>query len=69
MISLKKYLDMEAEKPVSSEPDPRAVLSAALESYRAALLSMGTNGIRACPPVGSELQQCLADLPTDFPTV
>ena len=62
MNSLKNYLDMEAEKPTPSEPDPRAVLSAALKSYRAALLAMGTNRIRACPPVGSELQQCLADL-------
>jgi diguanylate cyclase (GGDEF)-like protein len=62
VISLKKYLDMEAEKPSSSEPDPRAVLSVALESYRAALLSMGMNGIRACPPVGSELHRWLADL-------
>ena len=62
MISLKKYLDMEPQKLSSSEPDPRDVLSVALASYRSALRAMGTAGVRACPAVGSELQQSLTSI-------
>ena len=62
MISLKKYLDMEPGKPGASAPDPVELLSAALESYRAALLAMGKSGIRACPAIGSDLQRGLAGL-------
>jgi len=62
VISLKKYLDMETGKPCASAPDPAELLSAALESYRSALLAMGKSGIRACPAIGSELQRGLAGL-------
>jgi diguanylate cyclase len=62
VISLKKYLDMEHEKPVSRAPEPAEVLAAVLGSYRAALLAMGTNGVRACPAVGTELLQRLTEL-------
>ena len=62
MISLKKYLDMETDKLVTEEPDPNDLASAALESYRAALLAMGKNGVRACPALGSDLQRSLAGL-------
>jgi diguanylate cyclase (GGDEF)-like protein len=62
VISLKKYLDMEPEKPAPGAPDPREMFSVALGSYRSALLAMGANGTKACPPVGAELQQCLAEL-------
>jgi diguanylate cyclase (GGDEF)-like protein len=62
VISLKKYLDMEPEKPVPGPPDPGEMFSVALGSYRSALLAMGANGTKACPPVGAELQQCLEEL-------
>ncbi len=54
MISLKKYLDMDA--------DLEALLAATLESYRSALLAMGKSGVRACPALGSDLQQGLEGL-------
>jgi diguanylate cyclase (GGDEF)-like protein len=62
VISLKKYLDMETDKLLIEEPDPNDLASAALVSYRAALLSMGKNGVRACPALGSDLQRSLAGL-------
>lgn len=75
MISLKKYLDMEPNKPASIEvkpgpipgpkpgpdPQPGDLLTAALASYRGALLSMGSNSVRACPAVGLDLQKRLAE--------
>jgi diguanylate cyclase (GGDEF)-like protein len=62
VISLKKYLDMETGEPYASGPDPVELLSAALESYRSALLAMGKSGIRACSAIGSDLQRGLAGL-------
>jgi diguanylate cyclase len=64
VISLKKYLDMEHEKPKSSEraADPAEILAATLASYRAVLLITGTSSVRACPPIGTELQKRLAEL-------
>lgn len=64
MISLKKYLDMEHEKPNSTKKavDPAEILAATLASYRAILLITGTSTVRACPSVGTELQKRLAEL-------
>ena len=62
MISLKKYLDMEPGNPSSPEPDLNALASMILESYRSALMTIGKSGFRACPAVGSDLQQNLASL-------
>jgi len=62
VISLKKYLDTEADQPVVSQPDPAELFVAAMKSYRAALLAMGESGARACPAVGSELRHNLAGL-------
>ena len=62
MISLKKYLDMAVDGPHSVQPESNELLSTALESYRSALRAMGSSGFRACPAVGSELQQNLASL-------
>ncbi len=62
MISLKKYLDMEPTKPRVSEPDPGELLSATLESYSSTLLAVAKNGVRACPALGSDLQQALEGL-------
>lgn len=76
MISLKKYLDMDPSQPESNQPasedpksdaksDPKSNLksdlaAAVLECYRSALRAMGKSGVRACPAVGSDLQQDLA---------
>ena len=62
MISLKKYLDMDPDKPRKSEPDPGELLSATLESYGSTLLAVAKNGVRACPAMGSDLQQALEGL-------
>jgi diguanylate cyclase len=67
VISLKKYLDMDPVKLSPSEPKPEPaqesddLLSAALESYRSALSSMGANSVRACAAVGLDLQKRLAE--------
>jgi diguanylate cyclase (GGDEF)-like protein len=62
MISLKKYLDMTADGPNSVQSESNKLLAVTLESYRAALLAIGNSGFRACPSVGSEMQQNLASL-------
>lgn len=62
LISLKKYLDMEPDKPRGPEPAKNDLFLAVLESYRAVLLAMGNNGVRACPAVGSDLQGALTGL-------
>ena len=62
MISLKKYLDMDASHPYISEPDSNELLAATLESYSSALLAMGKSGVRACPALGADLEQGLAGL-------
>ena len=62
VISLKKYLDMDPDNPRKSGPDPGELLSAALESYGSTLLAVARNGVRACPALGSDLQQALEGL-------
>jgi diguanylate cyclase (GGDEF)-like protein len=62
VISLKKYLDMDANLPSASEPQPDELSSATLESYRSALLAMGQSAVRACPTLSSELQRGLIGL-------
>ncbi|MGB7762597.1 MAG: GGDEF domain-containing protein [Bryobacteraceae bacterium] len=52
MISIKKYLDSNHDE----------LLQPALDCYRAALGAMGATGAQACPPVGTTLQQSLANL-------
>jgi diguanylate cyclase (GGDEF)-like protein len=64
MISLKKYLDMDADQTYSSDLEPGELLAVTLKSYRSALLAMGMSGARACPAVGFGLQQHLTGLET-----
>jgi diguanylate cyclase (GGDEF)-like protein len=59
VISLKKYLDMVVEE---LEPAPSNPLEASVESYRRTLRCMGESAGRACPPVGTDLQQGLLQL-------
>lgn len=69
MISIKKYLDM-AAKPAAAgsaaSGDSNGIVAALVQSYRFTLASMGNNCARACPAVGSELQQGLAELQRQF---
>jgi diguanylate cyclase (GGDEF)-like protein len=60
VISLKRYLDNEAEQPYASEPDPSELFGPALKSYRSTLLAMGRSAARACVVVGADLQHNLA---------
>lgn len=62
MISLKRYLDGEANHSYVSEPDPGELFPPTLKSYRSALLAMGRSAARACAAVGSDLQQNLNGL-------
>lgn len=62
MISLKKYLEMEAHEAPVSGPDPAELLPVCLESFRAVLKAMGESGARVCPSVGSDLRESLGAL-------
>jgi len=58
VISLKKYLDMDfAGEQAASE-----LLGVVLESYRSLLLAIAKSGVRACPPVGADLEKKLTEL-------
>ena len=61
LISLKKYLD-DFGQPRSSKPDEDKLLDPALKAYRSSLLAMGTSVVRACPPMGADVQHNLAAL-------
>jgi diguanylate cyclase (GGDEF)-like protein len=58
VISLKKYLDMDP----ASERAANELLALALQSYRSLLLAMAKSGVRACPPVGADLEKNLTNL-------
>ncbi len=55
-------MDPEKLAPAEAEVKPGDLIEAALASYRAVLLAMGTSGVQACPPVGRDLQKRLAEL-------
>ena len=52
VISIKKYLDANRDE----------LLNSTLECYRAALATMASTGVQACPPVGPSLQPSMANL-------
>jgi diguanylate cyclase (GGDEF)-like protein len=62
VISLKKYLDSEAEPTPVSELDPGELFAPVLNSYRSSLRAMGTSAVRACAPVGADLHHNLTGL-------
>jgi diguanylate cyclase (GGDEF)-like protein len=63
MISIKKYLDSDH---LSSEPEPepeeKGTVRAALSAYGSALVEMGNCSLDACPGLGSDLKDHLANL-------
>jgi len=59
VISLKRYLDGEADRNEITEPDPGELFVPALNCYRSNLLAMGRCAVRACAAVGLDLQQNL----------
>jgi len=59
VISLKKYLDLDV-----TDNNLNVLLAAVLDSYRAALLNVGSNSVKACSSLGSDLQKNLASLAT-----
>ncbi len=60
MISIKKYLELDAsELNKYRPPNPEELLASVLEAYRAALSAMGSSGVRACPVMGPGLQRGL----------
>ena len=62
MISLKKYLDMDPAAAPPQPDGPAKLLPPAIKAYRSALTAAGSCAAQACPPVGSELQQNLAQI-------
>lgn len=63
MISIKKYLDSD-QLPPDVEPDAGETdaVRAALSAYGSALVEMGNCSLDACPGLGSELKDHLANL-------
>jgi diguanylate cyclase (GGDEF)-like protein len=67
MISIKKYLDLpagqaDAGRRDSAEPENPGPESLLVQAYRSTLVSVGSNGARACPAVAAELHRALAEL-------
>jgi diguanylate cyclase (GGDEF)-like protein len=63
MISLKRYLDSDsAVSNPSCEHRENDLISTALSAYASALHAMGSCSVDACPGLGNELRQHLAEL-------
>ncbi|MGC2185386.1 MAG: hypothetical protein WA637_19115 [Terriglobales bacterium] len=62
MISLKKYLDMDSQSLASAATESHEPQSAALESYRAVLRTIGKSAAHACPALGASLEHNLLGL-------
>ncbi len=63
MISIKRFLDSDHLQQ-DSEPDPETMgaVQAALSAYGSALVEMGNCSLNACPGLGSDLKDHLANL-------
>ena len=67
MISLKKYLDSDADGPVpETDVVPRDVAAAALNAYGVTLRAIGDCSQDACPGLGGGLKQRLGALETEI---
>lgn len=62
MISLKKYLDMEALEPLKSEDSFDALNSQTTECFQALLSSIGKSAIQIYPSLGEDLEESLKGL-------
>ena len=62
MISIKKYLDMEAPEPAAASPESNHLDPGAMECYRSVLSCIGTSAIRVCPGFGADLEAGLRGL-------
>jgi len=60
VISIKKYLEMDHAQPGPSRLDADELFPVLLQAYRSLVLAAGKWGAKACPAVGSEMQQNLA---------
>jgi len=58
LISLKKFLDLDAPAPSVEEPSE----DQPLECYRRLLLAVGRNAAQGCPAIGAELETSLKGL-------
>ncbi len=56
MISLKKYLDMNAPEVAVEEPQIEGLFPATMDSYRAALTAIGRTAVQISPMHGSDLE-------------
>ncbi len=63
MISIKKYLDSDdLQSEPEPEPEGKETVRAALSAYGSALVEMGNCSLDACPGLGSDLKDHLANL-------
>jgi diguanylate cyclase (GGDEF)-like protein len=63
MISIKKYLDSDRwQQDSEAEPKENERVRAALSAYGSALVEMGNCSLDACPGLGSDLKDHLANL-------
>ncbi|MFZ0304195.1 MAG: diguanylate cyclase [Terracidiphilus sp.] len=63
MISIKKYLDSDhLQTDPDPEPEGTETVRAALSAYGSALVEMGNCSLDACPGLGSDLKERLANL-------
>jgi diguanylate cyclase (GGDEF)-like protein len=56
MISLKKYLDMNAPEVADAEPGSEELFATTFESYRAVLCAIGKNASLISPSLGADLE-------------
>lgn len=62
MISIKKYLDISSSQVEQTASESNPLVTALMRAYRSTIASVGENGARACPAVGSDLLTALAKL-------
>jgi diguanylate cyclase (GGDEF)-like protein len=62
LISLKKYLDLDASGRLPDTPESGELLAATLECYGSVLLAMGKGAVQGCPSLGIELEDSLRAL-------
>jgi diguanylate cyclase (GGDEF)-like protein len=64
LISLKKYLEMEITQRQAEGHAGDSLLPAVMELYFSGLRAMGKGAVQACPTIGADLEQALAEIET-----